>query len=189
MSSVGNPSSTAAGAVCAPRTNAVINGGADVNQLVPFKIHLGVGPNTSAAAPTTGCRKEINMQRDIELWKRPTSAGGLADDERLIVQRNLGFFVTADSGRQQHRARHLSPHPPRPSAGNTPPAPGRLKRRSTPTPTSTSFLSLGLDEAEIFNAYHEIKCIRDKDEFLIPFIDVLTNPNFKTVISKATRSS
>ena len=40
--------------------------------------------------------------------------------------------------------------------------------------------SLGLDEAEIFNAYHEVKSIRDKDEFLIPFIDVLTDPNFKT---------
>ena len=40
--------------------------------------------------------------------------------------------------------------------------------------------SLGLDESEIFNAYHEIPSIRDKDEFLIPFIDTLTNPNFKT---------
>ena len=40
--------------------------------------------------------------------------------------------------------------------------------------------SLGLDESEIFNAYHEIPSIRDKDEFLIPFIDTLTNPNFRT---------
>jgi len=28
--------------------------------------------------------------------------------------------------------------------------------------------SLGLDEGEIFNAYHEIPSIREKDEFLIP---------------------
>ena len=40
--------------------------------------------------------------------------------------------------------------------------------------------SLGLNEGEIFNAYHEIKSIRDKDEFLIPFIEVLTDPAFKT---------
>jgi ribonucleoside-diphosphate reductase beta chain len=40
--------------------------------------------------------------------------------------------------------------------------------------------SLGLDESEIFNAYNEIKSIRDKDQFLIPFIDVLSDPNFKT---------
>jgi ribonucleoside-diphosphate reductase beta chain len=39
---------------------------------------------------------------------------------------------------------------------------------------------LGLDESEIFNAYHEVSSIRDKDEFLIPYIDTLTNPNFKT---------
>ena len=38
--------------------------------------------------------QEVNMQRDIELWKNPN---GLTDDERLIVKRNLGFFVTADS--------------------------------------------------------------------------------------------
>ncbi|MEK6686291.1 MAG: ribonucleotide-diphosphate reductase subunit beta, partial [Pseudomonadota bacterium] len=40
--------------------------------------------------------------------------------------------------------------------------------------------SLGLDEGEIFNAYHEVSSIRDKDEFLIPFIDTLTDPGFKT---------
>jgi ribonucleoside-diphosphate reductase beta chain len=40
--------------------------------------------------------------------------------------------------------------------------------------------SLGLDQSEIFNAYNEIESIRAKDQFLIPFIDVLTDPNFKT---------
>jgi ribonucleoside-diphosphate reductase beta chain len=32
----------------------------------------------------------------------------------------------------------------------------------------------------VFNAYHEIPSIRAKDEFLIPFIDTLTDPSFKT---------
>ena len=32
----------------------------------------------------------------------------------------------------------------------------------------------------MFNAYHEIPSIRAKDEFLIPFIDTLTDPAFKT---------
>jgi ribonucleoside-diphosphate reductase beta chain len=40
--------------------------------------------------------------------------------------------------------------------------------------------SLGLDESEIFNAYREVPSIRDKDNFLIPFINTLTNPAFKT---------
>ena len=34
------------------------------------------------------------MSRDIGLWK---DLAGLTDDERRIVKRNLGFFVTADS--------------------------------------------------------------------------------------------
>jgi ribonucleotide reductase beta subunit family protein with ferritin-like domain len=34
------------------------------------------------------------MQRDIELWQNPNS---LPEDERRIVKRNLGFFMTADS--------------------------------------------------------------------------------------------
>jgi hypothetical protein len=34
------------------------------------------------------------MNRDIALWKDPN---GLTEDERRIVKRNLGFFVTADS--------------------------------------------------------------------------------------------
>ena len=40
--------------------------------------------------------------------------------------------------------------------------------------------SLGLDEAEVFNAYQEIPSIKAKDDFLIPFINTLTDPAFKT---------
>ncbi len=47
--------------------------------------------------------------------------------------------------------------------------------------------SLGLEDGEIFNMYHEVPSIRDKDEFLIPFIDTLTNPNFKTGTPEADR--
>ncbi|CAJ0966789.1 unnamed protein product, partial [Ranitomeya imitator] len=40
--------------------------------------------------------------------------------------------------------------------------------------------SIGLDEGEIFNAYNEIPSIRNKDEFLIPFIEAIMDPNFHT---------
>ncbi|TAG64429.1 MAG: ribonucleotide-diphosphate reductase subunit beta, partial [Burkholderiales bacterium] len=71
----------------------VINGGADVNQLVPFKYNWAWDKYLAGCA-NHWMPQEINMQRDIELWKRPD---GLTDDERLIIKRNLGFFVTADS--------------------------------------------------------------------------------------------
>ncbi len=71
----------------------VINAQSDVNQLVPFK-YKWAWDKYLAACANHWMPQEINMQRDIELWKNPN---GLTDDERLIVKRNLGFFVTADS--------------------------------------------------------------------------------------------
>src|SRR4029079_6285181 len=103
----------------------------------------------------------------------------LTDDERLIVKRNLGFFVTADSLAANNIVLGTYRHISGPECRQC------LLRRAFEEGIHTHAYqyiveSLGLDEAEIFNAYREIKSIRDKDEFLIPFIDTLTNPAFKT---------
>ena len=71
----------------------VINGKSDVNQLVPFKYKWAWDKYLSGCA-NHWMPQEVNMTRDIATWKDPN---GLTDDERLIVKRNLGFFVTADS--------------------------------------------------------------------------------------------
>ena len=71
----------------------VINGKADVNQLVPFKYKWAWEKYLSGCA-NHWMPQEINMSRDIATWKDPA---GLSEDERLIIKRNLGFFVTADS--------------------------------------------------------------------------------------------
>ena len=71
----------------------VINAKTDVNQLVPFKYKWAWDKYLSGCA-NHWMPQEVNMNRDIALWKNPN---GLTDDERLIVKRNLGFFVTADS--------------------------------------------------------------------------------------------
>src|SRR5262245_55693632 len=71
----------------------VINSKADVNQLVPFK-YKWAWEKYIAACANHWMPQEINMSRDIELWK---SRDGLTEDERRIITRNLGFFVTADS--------------------------------------------------------------------------------------------
>src|SRR4029079_19230428 len=71
----------------------IINSKADVNQLVPFKYKWAWEKYLSACA-NHWMPQEINMSRDIALWKDPA---GLDEDERRIVKRNLGFFVTADS--------------------------------------------------------------------------------------------
>ncbi|MES2106767.1 MAG: ribonucleotide-diphosphate reductase subunit beta, partial [Pseudomonadota bacterium] len=97
-----NPSLVVKQSVAAPeelarRVNAadkrIINGKTDVNQLVPFK-YKWAWDKYLAGCANHWMPQEINMQRDIELWKNPN---GLTEDERRLVKRNLGFFVTADS--------------------------------------------------------------------------------------------
>ena len=82
-------------------------------------------PSTSGPGKSTaGCAnhwmpQEINMSRDIALWKDPN---GLTEDERRIIKRNLGLLRHRRlAGRQQHRAGHLPPDhragmPPVPAA-------------------------------------------------------------------------
>ena len=153
----------------------VINGKADVNQLVPFKYKWAWDKYLSGCA-NHWMPQEINMSRDIATWKDPN---GLTEDERLVVKRNLGFFVTADSLAANNIVLGTYRHITAPECRQY------LLRQAFEEAIHTHAYqyiveSLGLDEGEIFNAYHEVSSIRDKDEFLIPFIETLTDPEFKT---------
>lgn len=153
----------------------IINGQTDVNQLVPFK-YKWAWEKYLAGCANHWMPQEINMSRDIALWKNPA---GLSEDERRIVKRNLGFFVTADSLAANNIVLGTYRHITAPECRQY------LLRQAFEEAIHTHAYqyiveSLGLDEAEIFNAYHEIDSIREKDEFLIPFIDTLTDPAFKT---------
>lgn len=144
----------------------VINGTADVNQLVPFKYNWAWDKYLAGCA-NHWMPQEINMTRDIATWKDPA---GLTDDERLIVKRNLGFFVTADSLAANNIVLGTYRHITAPECRQY------LLRQAFEEAIHTHAYqyvveSLGLDESEIFNAYNEIKSIRDKDQFLIPFIE------------------
>jgi ribonucleoside-diphosphate reductase beta chain len=153
----------------------IINGGADVNQLVPFK-YKWAWEKYLASCANNWMPQEIDMSRDIALWKNPA---GLTADERRLVKRNLGFFVTADSLAANNIVLGTYRHITAPECRQF------LLRQAFEEAIHTHAYqyiveSLGLDESEIFNAYHEIASIRDKDEFLIPFIDTLTDPRFVT---------
>jgi ribonucleoside-diphosphate reductase beta chain len=153
----------------------VINGKSDVNQLVPFKYNWAWDKYLAGCA-NHWMPQEVNMNRDIATWKNPAA---LTEDERLIVKRNLGFFVTADSLAANNIVLGTYRHITAPECRQY------LLRQAFEEAIHTHAYqyiveSLGLDEAEIFNAYNEVKCIRDKDRFLIPFIDTLSDPNFTT---------
>jgi ribonucleoside-diphosphate reductase beta chain len=153
----------------------VINGQTDVNQLVPFK-YKWAWDKYLAGCANHWMPQEVNMGRDIAQWKDPN---GLTEDERRIVKRNLGFFVTADSLAANNIVLGTYRHITAPECRQY------LLRQAFEEAIHTHAYqyiveSLGLDESEIFNAYHEVSSIRDKDDFLIPFIDTLTDPAFKT---------
>lgn len=153
----------------------IINGQTDVNQLVPFK-YKWAWDKYLASCANHWMPQEVNMQRDIELWKSPN---GLTDDERLIVTRNLGFFTTADSLAANNIVLGTYRQITAPECRQF------LLRQAFEEAIHTHSYqyiveSLGMDEGEIFNAYHEIPSIKAKDEFLIPFIDTLTDPLFRT---------
>ncbi len=166
--------------VAAPRrVNAadkrIINGKTDVNQLVPFK-YKWAWEKYLASCANHWMPQEVNMSRDIALWKDPN---GLTEDERRIVKRNLGFFVTADSLAANNIVLGTYRHITAPECRQF------LLRQAFEEAIHTHAYqyiveSLGLDESEIFNAYNEVKSIRDKDEFLLPFIAAIMDPNFHT---------
>ena len=65
----------------------IINCRADLNQLVPFKYDWAWSKYLSACN-NHWMPQEVNMTADIALWK---SEEGLTDDERMVIERNLGF--------------------------------------------------------------------------------------------------
>jgi len=161
----------------------IINGKTDVNQLVPFK-YKWAWEKYLATCANHWMPQEINMSRDIALWKNPN---GLSEDERRIVKRNLGFFVTADSLAANNIVLGTYRHITAPECRQF------LLRQAFEEAIHTHAYqyiveSLDLDEGEIFNAYNEVPSIRAKDEFLIPFIDAIADPNFRTGTPEADQT-
>src|SRR5574343_611406 len=161
----------------------IINGQTDVNQLVPFKDKWAWDKYLATCA-NHWMPQEVNLSRDIATWKDPN---GLSEDERRIIKRNLGFFVTADSLAANNIVLGTYRHITAPECRQF------LLRQAFEEAIHTHSYqyiveSLDLDEGEIFNAYHEVQSIRDKDEFLIPFIDAIMDPNFHTGTPEADRT-
>jgi ribonucleoside-diphosphate reductase beta chain len=161
----------------------IINGQTDVNQLVPFK-YKWAWEKYLASCANHWMPQEVNMTRDIALWKDPN---GLTEDERRLVKRNLGFFVTADSLAANNIVLGTYRHITAPECRQF------LLRQAFEEAIHTHAYqyiteSLGLDEAEIFNAYNEVQSIKDKDQFLIPFIEVISDPHFKTGTPEADQT-
>jgi ribonucleoside-diphosphate reductase beta chain len=153
----------------------VINSRADLNQLVPFKYEWAWQKYLDACS-NHWMPQEIQMSRDIALWKDPN---GLTEDERRIIKRNLGFFSTADSLVANNLVLAVYRHITNPECRQY------LLRQAFEEALHTHAYqyvveSLGLDEGEIFNMYREIPSVHDKAAFELQFTQELSDPNFHT---------
>jgi ribonucleoside-diphosphate reductase beta chain len=153
----------------------IINCRADLNQLVPFKYHWAWEKYLNACA-NHWMPQEISMNADIALWK---STDGLSEDERTIIKRNLGFFVTADSLVANNLVLAVYRHITNPECRQY------LLRQAFEEALHTHAYqycveSLGLDEGEIFNMYREVPAVARKAEWALPFTRHLADPQFHT---------
>jgi ribonucleoside-diphosphate reductase beta chain len=124
---------------------------------------------------------EISMAADIELWKR---SDGLTEDERLIVERSLGFFSTADSLVANNIVLAIYRHITNPECRQY-----LLRQAFEESIHVLSYQhiieSLGMDEGYIFNMYREIPAVHAKAAYALPLTQTLSDPNFKTGTFKA----
>ena len=153
----------------------MINCRADLNQLVPFKYDWAWQKYLDGCA-NHWMPQEINMNADIALWKNPN---GLTADERLIVKRNLGFFSTADSLVANNLVLALYRLITNPECRQY------ILRQAFEEAIHTHAYqycieSLGMDEGEIFNMYHEVPSVAKKASWGLKYTKELNDPNFNT---------
>jgi len=153
----------------------MINCRADLNQLVPFKYDWAWQKYLDGCA-NHWMPQEVNMTADIALWK---SEGGLTDDERVIVKRSLGFFSTADSLVANNLVLAIYRLITNPECRQY------LLRQAFEEAIHTHAYqyvieSLGMDEGEIFNMYHEIPAVARKASWALRYTRAVSDPTFNT---------
>ena len=153
----------------------IINCRADLNQLVPFK-YMWAWQKYLNGCANHWMPQEVSMNDDVELWKSPN---GLTEDERRVVKRSLGFFSTADSLVANNLVLAIYRLITNPECRQY------LLRQAFEEAIHTHAYqycieSLGMDEGEIFNMYHEIPSVEAKATWALNYTKELCDPNFTT---------
>src|ERR1051326_5300421 len=146
----------------------------DVNQLMPLKYKWAWEHYLNGCA-NHWMPSEVPMQKDIELWK----SNRLSADERLVIMRNLGFFSTAESLVGNNIVLAVFKQVTNPEARQY------LLRQAFEEAIHTHTFhyiceSLGLDEREVFNMYHEGNSIHEKDAFEMQLTEEILQRDFST---------
>lgn len=146
----------------------------DVNQLMPLKYNWAWEHYVNGCA-NNWMPTEVPMNKDIETWK----SDELTADERLVIMRNLGFFSTAESLVGNNLVLAIFKH-----VTNAECRQYLLRQAFEEAVHSHTFLyvveSLGLNEGEIFNMYHEVPAIARKDAFEMELTREVLDEDFTT---------
>jgi len=153
----------------------IINCFADLNQLVPFKYEWAWDKYLKACA-NHWMPNEINMSADIALWKDPN---GLTADERMLIERSLGFFSTADSLVANNLVLALYRHITNPECRQY------LLRQAFEEALHTHAYqhiieSLSMDQSRLFNMYREVPAVAKKAAWALTYTQSLSDPAFNT---------
>ena len=153
----------------------IINCKADLNQLVPFKYDWAWQKYLDGCA-NHWMPQEVNMTADIALWR---GTGGLTEDERRIVMRNLGFFSTADSLVANNLVLAVYRLITNPECRQY------ILRQAFEEAIHTHAYqycveSLGIDEGEVFNMYHEVPSVAAKAMWGLKHTRAISDPTFTT---------
>lgn len=146
----------------------------DVNQLMPLRYHWAWEHYLNGCA-NHWMPSEVPMGRDIATWR----SDALSPDERRVILRNLGFFATAESLVGNNLVLAIFTHVTNPECRQY------LLRQAFEEAVHThAFLyiveSLGLDEREVFNMYHEVPAVARKDAFEMELTAALLEPGVTT---------
>ncbi len=146
----------------------------DVNQLMPLKYQWAWEYYIKGCA-NHWMPNEVPMQSDIELWK----SNRLTTEERHVIMRNLGFFSTAESLVGNNIVLAIFKHITNPEARQY------LLRQAFEEAIHTHTFqyiveSLSLDQREVFNMYHEVNSIHDKDAFEMTLTSAIMEEGFST---------
>jgi ribonucleoside-diphosphate reductase beta chain len=154
----------------------------DVNQLMPLKYQWAWEYYLKGCA-NHWMPSEVPMQADTELWK----SNRLTEDERHVIMRNLGFFSTAESLVGNNIVLAIFKHVTNPEARQY------LLRQAFEEAIHTHTFhyiveSLALDQREIFNMYHEVNSIHDKDAFEMTLTTEIMQEGFTTDTPEGLRT-
>jgi ribonucleoside-diphosphate reductase beta chain len=146
----------------------------DPNKILPMK-YMWARQHYKDGVANNWVPEEVAMQDDVEMWK----SGKLSEAERKLILWNLGFFSTAESLTANNIIMAVYRHVTNPESRQY-----LLRQAYEEAIHTDTFIyccdTLGLDPEEIYNMYHTIPSIKEKDDFVVELTKSVFDPNFET---------